>query len=93
MPAYIIGVVEDTSEYSGEDSCGTIELKLSDCYRNISFDFSMVDALDRADSLYKIRRIAEVVNAVKEAIEKEVENIRKRRSPKEKKPKTKAAAG
>jgi hypothetical protein len=94
MPAYIIGIVEDTSGYSGESEdwkTGTIELKLSDCYRSISFDLSMYDAEDRADALYKIRRIAEVVNAVKEAIEKEIESIKLRSSPK--KPKAKAAAG
>ncbi|HEY0427579.1 MAG TPA: hypothetical protein VGC76_07295 [Pyrinomonadaceae bacterium] len=96
MSAYIIGIVEDTSEYSNDENGwknGTIELKLSDCYRNISFDFSMNDADDRADALYKIRRIEEVVSAVMEAIEKEVESINRRRSQKCKKPKTKAAAG
>jgi len=93
MPAYIIGIVEDTSGYSndGDDwKNGTIELKMSDCYRNISFDFSLSDAEDRADALYKIRRIAEVVDAVREAIEKEVESITQRRSPKKK---ARAAAG
>jgi hypothetical protein len=96
MPAYIIGIVEDTSQFSDDENewkNGTVELQFGDCYRRVSFDFSMSDAQDRADTLYKIRRIAEVVGAVKEAIEKEVETINKRRSPKEKKPKTKAAAG
>ena len=96
MPAYIIGIVEDTSGYSDESEdwkSGTIELKLSDCYRNISFDFSTYDAETCDDSLYKIRRIAEVVNAVRDAIEKEVESIKARRSPKNKKQKAKAAAG
>lgn len=94
MPAYIIGIVEDTSGYSncGDDwKNGTIELKMSDCYRNISFDFSLSDAEDRADALYKIRRISEVVDAVKEAIEKEIDSFAQRRSPKKKK--AKAAAG
>jgi len=94
MPAYIIGIVEDTSGYSndGDDwKNGTIELKMSDCYRNISFDFSLSDAEGRADALYKIRRIAEVVGTVREAIEKEIESFAQRRSPKKKK--ARAAAG
>jgi len=49
----------------------------------------MSDAQDRAASLYKIRRIADVVNQVKEAIEKEIESINERRSPKSKKQKQK----
>lgn len=96
MPAYIIGIVEDTSQYSNDEEswkCGIIELRISDCIRSISFDFSTRDAQDRAASLYKIRRIAEIVNAVKDAIEKEIESINQRRSPKSKKTKAKAAAG
>jgi len=96
MPAYIIGIVEDTSRFANDEDGwkqGTIELRLSDCIRSVSYDFSLYDAETRAASLYKIRRIAEIVNAVKEAIEKEVESINRRRSPKSKRPKTKAAAG
>jgi hypothetical protein len=43
-PAFIIGIVEDTSDLPNDDDdwkWGKIELKLGDCYRHISFDFNM----------------------------------------------------
>jgi hypothetical protein len=43
-PAFIIGIVENTSEMPNEDEnwrWGTIELKMGDCYRRVSFDFTM----------------------------------------------------
>jgi hypothetical protein len=86
MTAFIVGIVEDTQNYSDADEnswkWGKIELMLADCNRKICFDFGMSDAEDRANSLYKIRRIAEVVNAVKEAIEIEANSISKRKIPK-----------
>jgi hypothetical protein len=87
LPAYIIGIVEDTSEIPNDDSdckCGTIELKLSDCYRRVSFDFYMETREERTNSLYKINRIAEVVNAVRDAIETEVRSLNKHPEIKEK---------
>ncbi len=82
MPAYVIGIVEDTSAYDDKDdkfwNYGTIELRISDCVRSVSFDFYMSDRAARADSLYKIRRLASVINEVKDAIEREVESIEQR---------------
>lgn len=79
MPAYVIGIVEDTSAYDDkDDKCwnyGTIELRISDCVRSVSFDFYMSDRESRSASLYKIRRLASVINEVKEALEREVESI------------------
>jgi hypothetical protein len=75
-PAFVIAVVRDTSDIPDEDEdewkWGTITLDFGDCYRRVSFDFGMEDASERAHSLRKITLIAEVVNAVRDGIEKEV---------------------
>ena len=59
---------------SGEQSFST----LADCSRRVSFDFDLDDADSRSNSLRKINLIAEVVNAVRDAIEIEVESLNKR---------------
>lgn len=90
LPAFIIGIVQDTSEMPNEDEdwkWGTIELKLGDCNRRVSFDFQMETRQERAASLYKINRIAEVVNAVRDAIQTEVDSINQRPPIKRKKSK------
>lgn len=74
FPAFVIGVVEDTRDLPDEDTqwqWGTIELCFGDCYRRVSFDFNLSTPEERAAGLYKIRRLAEVVDAVREAIELE----------------------
>ena len=74
LPAFVIGVVEDTRDLPNEDpdwQWGTIELCFGDCYRRVSFDFDLSSPEGRAAGLYKIRRLAEVVEAVREAIELE----------------------
>jgi hypothetical protein len=82
MRAYIIGIVEDTRDYA--DVCedgwrwGSIELKLADCYDEVSFEFCMNTREERENSLYKIRKIAEIVNAVRQAIEIEADSIENR---------------
>lgn len=77
LPAYIIGIVENTSAIPNDDpkqswSWGHIQLDFGDCYRRVSFDFPMETSTDRAESLHKIKQIAETVCAVRTAIEKEV---------------------
>ena len=82
MRAFAIGIVEDTRDIpTGNDGwkSGWIELVLSDCYRHVSFDFNLNTKETRANSLYKIRRIAAIVNAVRDAIEAEAESIGSRR--------------
>ena len=79
LPAFIIGIVEDTRQIPDDDpnrrwNEGTISLDLADCNRRVSFYFNMYDAAERANSLRKISIIAEVVNAVREAIALEVES-------------------
>ena len=98
MRAFAIGIVEDTrripAENEGDWKWGEIQLNLGDCYRHISFDFSMDTKTNRAASLYKIRRIASIVNAVRDAIEIEAKSIDERKNVKPKtEPKTKGAAG
>jgi hypothetical protein len=88
LPAFVIGVVEDTRavpNYPEEDwKYGTVVLDLADCFRRVSFEFNLYDASSRANSLRKINLIAEVVNAVRDAIAVEVES-RDARPVKEKK--------
>ncbi len=79
LPAFIIGVVEDTRGISDDApdqrwNWGTVTLDLADCYRRVRFDFDMQCPEGRANSLRKINLIAEVVNAVREAIASEVES-------------------
>ena len=95
MRAFAIGIVEDTSEIPNESENewkdGWIELVLADCYRHVSFDFNLNTKESRADSLYKIRRIAEIVNAVRDALEIEAKSIESRKIAKSK-AKAKSAA-
>lgn len=78
-PAFVIGIVEDTSGMPDDEKqswkWGDIVLDLGDCHRRVCFDFQMGTKRDRANTLYKIRRIAEVVNAVRDALEAEVASI------------------
>jgi len=76
LPAFVIGVVEDTRDVPDDAPeqpwrWGTVELCFGDCYRRVSFDFDLSSPEGRAAGLYKIRRLAEVVEAVREAIEVE----------------------
>jgi hypothetical protein len=84
LRAYVIGIVEDTREIPNHNEddwkWGQIELKLADCYREASFDFDLSSAEERQNSLHKIRKIAEVINAVHQAIEIEAESIETRQS-------------
>lgn len=90
MRAIAIGIVQDTREMTNENEndwkWATIELTLGDCHRQISYDFNLSSKENRANSLYKIRRIAEIVNAVRDAIEIEAKSIDERKivKPKEK---------
>ena len=88
MRAFAIGIVEDTRDIPTENedgwNSGSIELVLADCYRHVSFDFNLNTKENRANSLYKIRRIAQIVNAVRDAIEAEAKSIDERRTVKQK---------
>ncbi len=96
MRAFATGIVEDTREIPTEDENGWnsawIELVLADCYRHVSFDFNLNTKEGRANSLYKIRRIAAIVNAVRDAIEVEAKSIDERKVVKPKAEAKSAAA-
>ena len=86
LPAFVIAVVEDTRGIPNDDpgqswKWGTISLDFGDCNRRVSFDFNMDTPEGRSDSLYKIRRLAEAVNAVREALELEAPSIDARPEP------------
>jgi hypothetical protein len=88
LPAFVIGVVEDTRAAPDEDPqqpwrWGTVELCFGDCYRRVNFDFDLSTQEGRAAGLYKIRRLAEVVGAVREAIELEAASRAARPDPPE----------
>ena len=79
MSAFIIAIVENTEDYkidkNGGRQYGEIELSLSDCTDKISYHFSLNSAKGRRESLYKIRRLAKVINEFREAIEAEAKMI------------------
>ena len=77
MPGYVIAIVEDTSAMIDENEgwkYGTVTLDFGDCYRRVSYSFDLSDPHMRAHSLRKINLMAELVNEVRDAIEKEVES-------------------
>jgi len=84
MRAYIIAVVEDTREIpnSNEDDWkwGQIELKMADCHDDISLEFNLSTPQERENSLFKIRKLAEVINAFRDALEIEAESIAERQA-------------
>lgn len=98
MRAIAIAIVEDTRDIPNDNEDGwkwaTIELTLGDCTRQVSYDFNLSSKENRRNSLYKIRRIASIVNAVRDAIEIEAQSIEMRKIVKPKAaPKAKSAAG
>ena len=77
MPGFVIGIVEDTSAMTNENQAwryGTVMLDFGDCFRRVSFSFDLSEPAPRQESLKKINLIAEVVNAVRDAITKEIES-------------------
>lgn len=84
MRAYAIAVVEDTSEIAMENEDDwkypTIELRFADCIDEVSFSFYLNSRESRENSLHKIREIARIVNAFREALETEAEAIEVRQT-------------
>ena len=82
MRAYILAVVEDTREIDqaleDEWKWGHIELRLADCVEEISFEFDLSDREERENSLYKARKLAEVIIAFRDALEVEANEIESR---------------
>jgi len=81
MPAFVIGIVQDTTSMTDENESwkyGTVMLDFGDCYHRVSFNLDLSDEHERDLALKKINLIAEVVNAVRDGIEKEIESRNKR---------------
>lgn len=86
MSAHIIAIVENTEDFDFDDEgrrqSGEIELSLTDCNDKISYYFYLNSAEERKNSLYKIRRLAKVINDFHQAIEEEAKLIASHRKPK-----------
>ncbi len=86
MRAYIMAIVEDTRDiadcYEDGWKWGEIELKLADCFDEVSFEFDLSNRVERENSLFKIRKIAEMVIAVRDAMEIEARDIESREAVK-----------
>ena len=82
MRAYVIAVVEDTGSFP--DCCeeyrqgGKIVFEIASCYDEIELHFDMETATQRENSLYKANKLAEVINAFRDAMEKEVALVNER---------------
>lgn len=85
--AYIIASVEDSSEsYACCDEHGSessVFFEIASCNDEIELHFSLSTAEDRENSLYKANKLAEVVTAFRDAIEKEIGIINERHSIKQ----------
>jgi len=84
MRAYVIAVVEDTRDAPGccEDhhKGGEIVFEIASCYDEIYLHFYMSTTAERENSLHKAKKLAEVANAFRQAIEYEVAAIEERNS-------------
>lgn len=82
MRAYIIAIVEDTQHI--QTCCrdhpyhGEITLRMSDCFDSIELDFDLSSKEERENSLFKIRKIVEVMTAFRDAVELEAAAIEAR---------------
>jgi hypothetical protein len=82
MRAYVIATVEDTSDF--EPCCrdlkksGEVVFKISSCYDEIELHFVMDTPAERENSLYKANKLAEVMIAFRDAVEKEVNIVNER---------------
>ena len=80
--AYIIATVEDTSglprccEHNDDDS--EVHFQIASCRDQIDLHFSLETAEDRANSLHKANKLAEVIAAFRDAIEKEIGIVNER---------------
>lgn len=85
--AYVIGIVEDTSDAhfccDQNQERSELTLKIADCSEEIDLWFDLRTKDDRENSLYKIRKLAEVITEVRDAIEAEVVSLDRKESVKQ----------
>ncbi len=77
LRAYLIAIVEDTGHIT---TCcrehryhGEIVLKMADCYEDISLHFDLSTKEQRENSLFKIKKMVEVLTAFRDALAIEAE--------------------
>jgi hypothetical protein len=80
--AYIIASVEDSSEITSccneHSEPSEVFFEIASCHDEIELHFSLRTQADRENSLYKANKLAEVINAFRDAIEKEIAIINQR---------------
>lgn len=78
--AYIVAVVEDTRETDIAATCNfaQIELKIADCIEEISLEFDLTDPVERENSLYKAKRLVDILTRFRESLELEAKEIESR---------------
>ena len=79
MRAYVIGIVEDTRDLhvccDNSEDRSEIVLRIADCSEEIDLYFDLRSADERENSVHKIRKLAEVIASVRDAIEIEAKSI------------------
>jgi hypothetical protein len=82
--AYVIATVQDTSDLmpccDDHQSGSEVHFEIASCHDEIELHFSLSTQEDRENSLYKASKLAEVVNAFRAAIEKEISVINERQN-------------
>ncbi len=82
--AYVIASVEDTSDCitccHDKQSESEVHFEIASCHDEIELHFSLTTKEDRHNSLYKANKLVEVVNAFRDAIEKEISIINERQN-------------
>lgn len=82
--AYVIASVEDSSDVATccDDHRADSEVffEIASCSNELELHFSLATAKDRENSLHKANKLAEVVNAFRDALEKEVGIINERQA-------------
>jgi hypothetical protein len=82
--AYVIASVEDSSDATlccdEHRTASEVFFEIASCHDEIELHFSLATAEDRENSLYKANKLAEVVTAFRDAMEKEVGIINERQS-------------
>ena len=83
--AYVLAVVEALPEDPTEESWREITLELTDCWRRVVFEFPLVTAADRRNSVRKARLLADVTAGFAEALAIEADLEAARRSSRRRK--------
>lgn len=78
--AYLLAEVEETSPDDEADTIADVTLVLTDCTRQVSFDFPLWSAGDRRNSIHKARLLARELARFADALEIEARLINQRQA-------------